>query len=250
MDIRSKTRKRIIALSTSGLVLLGLWHALPSLANRVLANQPPHVTSDFSSKIKSDSKIKALAQKKNSRAAQHRKTFERDGWTFVEEAKPDSRITSLNPDALTKFESEIQVQLQTNTYEGEMLERVREIARRATDDKTRYVALESLGRSDDPRAQELLIESFDELNGINERRQIIGMLKPNEVGDRVTGFLFTSMARADLSDSLKKQSLGALVAASLAQNLSPNDVLSRLPKSWHAAYQEMMAAAFAESHAH
>ena len=245
MDIRSKKRKRIIAIGT--LTLLGFWYALTPPSNRAIAHDPAPTAAPQPTK----KDAQAVVRHKNKNAVKHRQKFEREGWTFVEADEPNEQVTSLDAQALGRFEQEIQVQLQTNTYHGAMLERVREIARVTNEQKTRYVALETLGRSDDRRAQELLVESFEEFNGTAERGQILGMLKPQTMSDRVTGLLLSNLTRNDLSDSLKKQSLGALVAASLAQNLSPNEVSLQIPQAWRATYQRMMTSATSVSnHSH
>ncbi|MBI3544514.1 MAG: hypothetical protein HY075_14680 [Deltaproteobacteria bacterium] len=73
-------------------------------------------------------------------------------WAFVDTSEPDARITGLSPDALPRYEREIQEQLRSNGYSGEMLERVRALLVSARGETTRALALEALGHSRDPKA--------------------------------------------------------------------------------------------------
>lgn len=220
-----------------------LWIARPKTPTRESATAASFSLSSAVAKPESAlEQARRFIQRKNEQASKERKAFESDGWAFVDDARPpNTRVLELDPDALPQFEAEIQVQLQSTTYSGAMLEKVGEIYRRTTDPKTRYVALEALGRSDEPAAQHLLIDFFEQDARESERRQILGYLRPQRLDDFVARFLLQTVANESLSDQMRQQAVFPLVMRSLLQGqTAPSSaMLEHVPPKWRVKLKQM-----------
>jgi hypothetical protein len=182
------------------------------------------------------------APRKNLSAEQER--FRAQGWEIVEEKAPDSEVIQLEVSALKAKETEFQLQLQSNTYSGQSLERVAEVARVSTDPKTRYVAIESLGRAHEPRAQSLLILLYGQVDR-ESRSQILELLRPRSLDDPVLEFLLREINRTELSEQEREQAAFPLIAFALTQpSLSEaarlkQELSARMDRAWQKKFDQL-----------
>lgn len=98
-------------------------------------------------------------------------------WHPVNAPAPDSGIVSLDPNRLAGSEEELQRQLQSTPVTPSLIENVRQIYLKSQDRKTRFLALEALGRPNDPRTEEVLIQLYPLASAANTHH-ILSMLKP------------------------------------------------------------------------
>lgn len=156
--------------------------------------------------IPSDSEVQAIVEKRNTENAKALQVFKDDGWEEVKiDDIPDERIVSLSPSLLDNREDELQTQIQSNSYSGEALDRLLEIVMEAKAERTRFIAIEALGRSPDAHAQELLIEAFGEISDDITRSQILSYMKPAGITDDVALFLAKQASNTELPDGLRRQ---------------------------------------------
>ncbi|MBI2569665.1 MAG: hypothetical protein HYV63_21885 [Candidatus Schekmanbacteria bacterium] len=186
---------------------------------------------------------RVVAERNAASAAQLRK-FREEGWDVVTAEEPNPQVGALEPGALAEHEEEVQLQLQTNTFSGATLDRVSEIVRRAPSQKTRYVALENLGRSRDFRAQELLVELYRELPSGESREQILQYFKPRDVDDAVATLLFEQLADPGSSEQTKRQAtfplaVMAIVGPGGEREEPPTELMARVPATWRGEFRKI-----------
>lgn len=144
--------------------------------------------------------------------------FEEEGWEAVEvDDPPDEELMNLSPSLVGAREGELQMQIQSNSFSAEMLPRLSGIALATQDEKTRYVALEALGRSDEGDARLLLMDAFDRIDDEESRSQILGYLMPANTDDEIATFLREQVADPALSRRLRLQASFPLAVAALLE---------------------------------
>ncbi|NDD92689.1 hypothetical protein EBZ37_11440 [bacterium] len=170
--------------------------------------------------------------------------FVDSGWTLVQESAPDHRVVDLDVSALAENQNDFQHQLQTNSYSGKSLDRVAEVARISSDGKTRYVAIESLGRSQDPRAQSLLVSLYDQMDQ-ESRSQILEFLRPSSMNDPVLGLLIREVNRSDLSEKEREQAAFPMIAYALTRESAEEsqriqkEMVSRIERTWQKKFERL-----------
>lgn len=192
--------------------------------------------------------VSKIVNQRNQESAQQIRAFEEDGWKMVVVPPPDPQITGLDPAVLGTRENEIQVQLSSNSYAGPLLEKVREIALKTQSEKTRYLAIDSLGRSPDVHSQELLIQVYQNpAIQSDDRKQILGYMRPSRSDDSVADFLVAQIADPRVPESMKRQAAFPLIAMSMtkpgsASQATPDeDVLRRIPSGWREDFVKLHA---------
>ncbi len=159
--------------------------------------------------------VQRIVQQNNLNSAQEHKKFQDAGWQFVSETPPNHKVLNLDVAALTEYEEQFQIHVQTNTFVGGMLNKVKEVALRTNNSKTRYVALDSLGRSTDPHAQQILVALFDDLSELQDKQQILQLLKPAKDDDVAAILLLREMGSAQTPLAMKQQAAFVLAAHNL-----------------------------------
>jgi len=203
---------------------------------------PATAQSTATGREKKHQQVVKLVEKKNQEIREERKRFEREGWSFVETAPPDHDVIELNPNALSEKERYFQVQLQTTTFWGEELAKVKQIVLKARSPKTRFVAIESLGRSEEPAAQAHLIDLYRLVSKIEEKQQILGLLRPKSLDDFVGSFLFSEIENVSQHQLLREQASVLVVSVALMQTGSedvPDSIKARVPEDWHEKFDDI-----------
>lgn len=226
---------------SAGLLTLGVWSGWPTSTQQEIFEEvelPPGRPHALPSKAlpqteKQKTTVVIPAQ------ASEAKRFTSKGWALATTEPPNPMVTGLELAAVERFNRELRTQLSSNTYNGPMLDRVRDLAVQPRDAVVRELAIENLARSHDAKAQELLIDCFENITDAASRKQIVSSLKPDSLDGRVSRFLVSQLSSADLADDIKRRALSQLVGASLAQDLSPQEVLPRLPASWRQPFQKL-----------
>ena len=175
--------------------------------------------------------------------------FEQSGWEIVEGTEPpDSRVVELDPSALPAREREIQDQIGSNSHEGRALERLREIAIQAGSGKTRWLAIEGLGRSEDPAAHPVLADLYRDLDSPSEKGRVLSMLRPDGLDGRVGALLASEASNSGLSPELRRQAAAPLLAWAATRPTADerararDEVLSRIPENFRQEVQRMATA--------
>lgn len=161
--------------------------------------------------------LKAMVTGLNEAEAAERKAFVKDGWAFVDEAAPDLALLELSDEAIEKDPDAVFVQIQSNAFSGDMLERLSAIAQKSKDARLRYAAVDALGRSHEDRAQALLQEVYGGTTDAAVRDQAIQMIRPKDLDDASSRFLAGVMADRDAPEGHRNQASFALAMASLLQ---------------------------------
>jgi hypothetical protein len=179
----------------------------------------------------------AEAEKRNRQNTEHLERFLADGWELSDAAPPDLGVVALDPGLLPERERDLRVQLETNAIGEAQLENVRDIALAAQEERTRFAAIQALGRSDSERAQELLTDLFDEVSTLVERRMILGFVRPGSLDDPSVDWLIGKLGAPELSFELKKQMTFSLVLAEIAQAQGKHGeelarLVERVPPEW------------------
>ncbi len=202
--------------------------AVPSAPNRSVSS------SSFK-------KVRAQVRAKNAVQAAQREAFLKEGWQFVQTDPPDARVMDLDINSLSSLEAEFQAHLQSNTFSGEMLDRVRDIALRTEKQKTRFLAIESLGRSNDVRAQENLISVYEKVDESSVQSQILGLLKPSSLDDSISTFLIHQINESASTDEVKAQAAMPLIVLGLSKSMSepPQGLIRRIDPHWQMKFREL-----------
>lgn len=181
--------------------------------------------------------VAKIVSERNDEGVKRMKEFENEGWEEVKvDDPPDEDVMQLSLKLIGKREAELQTQIQSNSFIGDKFERLTEIALTTTDAKTRYVALEALGRSDEKSAQLQLTQAFEQIEDEETRSQIMGYLTPSEPNDEIAVFLAEQIADPKNSERLKKQAAFPLAMMSLLGTSNPEEAIELvsmdMPDEW------------------
>lgn len=206
----------------------------PALRPRL---QPPRLPSPGEAAL--------VAMERNRENAARLEAFAEDGWEEVEvDDPPDEELAQLSLSLLGNREGELQQQIQSNSFADTLFPQLAAIAVETRDDKTRYVALEALGRSNEREAQQLLMKIFDRIDDDEARSQILGALVPSEPGDETARFLRAQLADPSLPDRLKMQASFPLAMAALLNAEDADDAMeiaaAELPEAWRGTLAEIV----------
>lgn len=175
-------------------------------------------------------------------AIEEEERFLQDGWSFVKTTPPDAALLALEPALLPTRERDLRRQLETSSLTEDQVDHARLIAARATEARTRRAAIEGLGRVAGERAQTALRGLFDQLPADEDRRLLLGFVRPTSLGDASAAWLLSRLESPDLTDELKKQMTFALALASLAEQphaegegAGLSSLLERVPPAWREA---------------
>lgn len=189
--------------------------------------------------------VTQIVRDRNDEGVKRLKAFEGEGWETVKvDDPPDADVMQLSLDLIGKREQDLQVQIQSNSFTSDMYGRLTEIALTTQDEKTRYVALEALGRAGEKSAQLHLTQAFEQIEDEETRSQIIGYLTPAEPDDEIAIFLTEQIADPTISERLKTQASFPLAMMSLLETSSPEEarelVSMEMPEEWKANYSNIV----------
>lgn len=199
--------------------------------------QIPEPPQPMAQKTPSIEDVTQVVRERNVENDKRMKAFENDGWESVKvDDPPDVDVMQLSQKLVGKREAELQAQIQSNSFTSDMFGRLTEIALTTTDDKTRYVAIEALGRSGEKSAQLQLTQAFEQITDEETRSQILGYLTPAEPNDEIALFLTEQIADPKISERLKRQAAFPLAMASLLGTSTPEEAMAlgsmELPNEW------------------
>lgn len=181
--------------------------------------------------------VAQIVNDRNTGNTKRLETFKAEGWKEVKvDDPPDDEVMRLSLNLLGNREEELQAQIQSNSFTHDTFARLTEIALTTTDEKTRYVALEALGRSGEKNAQLQLTEVFEHIQDEETRSQILGYLSPSEPDDEIAIFLTEQLADPNISERLKKQAAFPLAMSALLETEDPEEAKGRMsmeiPEEW------------------
>jgi hypothetical protein len=181
-----------------------------------------------------DSEAQAIAEREDADIARLEDELRSRGWREVKGIAPDLEVIDLSPAALGAKEKQLQKQMMTNSFSGESLEKLRDLLTAASEPDTRLMAIEAMGRSVDPQAKGLLIESYSDLINDQEKSTAISYLTPANLDSDTARFLFDEASNPTASLDLREMATFNLAMVDLALNpdsAGPSaKLLSRLPK--------------------
>jgi hypothetical protein len=166
----------------------------------------------------------------NQRADEERQHFEAQGWEKVDAEKPDMEVVDLDPAALARKEALIADQLMSGSFAGERLSRIHDIALQASEERTRYAAIDALGRSHDRASQSLLMDLYRRMDRADARAQIVPLLRPDSLDGDEARFLLDAAATGS-TPHIRGGALGSLAVLCLRLGHDASAVASRLPSS-------------------
>jgi hypothetical protein len=174
---------------------------------------------------------------RNAEEQAHREGFAAEGWTPVAAPPPEPALLSLDPALLETRERDLRKHLETNAIGDHQIENAATIALEAEEARTRTAAIQAIGRSRSPRAQEVLRELFDDVEEDNERRLVLGYVRPESLTDPAVDWILTKLAEPHLSYEFKKQMSFSLVLAEIAESKENHQkdlpkLLERVPPEW------------------
>jgi hypothetical protein len=184
-----------------------------------------------------------LVARRNAQEQAETARFAADGWTPVALPPPDAQVLSLDPSLLLGHETELRHHLETNSIGGQQLENAATIAVEAEEARTRTAAIQALGRSRAPRAQELLRQLFDDVEDDGDRRLVLGYVRPATLTDPAVDWLLGKLTEPHLADEFKKQMSFSLVLAEIAESGENHEkdlpkLLQRVPQEWRQQVQD------------
>ncbi len=171
-------------------------------------------------------KVRAL----NRDVGKERQHFEEQGWAVVRADEPDKEVVSLDPAALGRKEALIADQLMSGSFAGDQLARVYDIARKAAEGRTRYAAVDALGRSHDGAAQGHLMNLYQHMDDAGTKAQIVPLVRPDSLQDERGRFLL-DVAAAGGTDAIRGGAIGSLAVLCLRQGQDPESFTARLPEA-------------------
>lgn len=218
---------------------------LPSTQGTIAKKPLSSFTANPSEQNMTPEQVTKFVEERNRENAERLEGFEVDGWSLVEiDDPPDEELMNLSPSLLEVREEELQEQIQSNSFSREMLSRLSEIALKTKDEKTRYVAIEALGRSGERDAQLLLMGTYDKMDDEDARSQILGYLIPSEPDDEVAIFLQEQISDPALPDRLKEGSAFPLAMMTLLKPAAPgemaNFVSAEMPAEWQKRFSNIV----------
>lgn len=189
--------------------------------------------------------VAQVVRERNDDGVKRLEVFRREGWAEVKvDDPPDDEVMRLSLNLLGNREEELQAQIQSNSFTQDQFERLTEIALTTTDDKTRYVALEALGRSGEKSAQLQLTQVFEQIKDEETRSQIIGYLTPATPDDEIAIFLTEQLADPNISERLKKQAAFPLAMSALLETANPEEAKERMfmeiPEAWSDSFSNIV----------
>jgi len=181
--------------------------------------------------------VEKLVATKNAEERKELQKFEAEGWTPVAAPSPDLPLLSLDPRLLPTREKELRKQLETNSLQDDQLDNAMVIATDAEEPRTRTAAIQAIGRSNSERAKELVLQLFDEVEDDNDRRLVLGYVRPESLDDPSVNWLISKLGEPHLADDFKKQMTFSLVLAEIAQAGENHEhdlpkLLERVPEAW------------------
>lgn len=230
-------RPKRISLMFLGLAAVVLFHAFA----------PEEKTEDASLQEKeiaqATREVSGVAKEKKAEAQTAKQEYEAkltsEGWKPVSTDEPDNDVIELSLDALRSKPEKVKMHLLSNSFSGENLEKIRDIALETRDQELRFIAIEALGKSTDPAAQSALIDCFEKMDEGEVKNQILSYMHPKDLDDTSARFLFNVIGDSHSTDAMKRQAAFPLVVASAVQagGSHATEVLSRTPES----YRERMS---------
>ncbi len=144
---------------------------------------------------------------KNQEAGKDKRAFAEGGWELVKTAPPDARVVGLDPALLNGREAELRVQVSSTVAAPAQTGKLAEIARRASDEQTRTVAVEALGRVGGSDAQHALFEllSADLPADDAARRAIVPLLRPTDLNEPYASELARTLDSSKVTPVERKQ---------------------------------------------
>ncbi len=175
--------------------------------------------------------VQAQVDEHNKALVEEHHAFEKAGWHSVSVEPPNPALMSLDPALLGKSEPELQVQIGSNSFNGAQLEQLRVIATKTNVRKTRFIAIDAVGRSHDPAAAETLAQLYEDPSlRINDRKQILGYFHPTSVQDSSVDFLLSVIADPSTPEGLRKQA--AFPIAMISGGADDGELAKRVPAAW------------------
>ena len=181
--------------------------------------------------------VEKLVAAKNAEERKELDRFAAEGWTPVAAPSPDLSLLSLDPRLLAGREKELRKQLETNSLQDDQLDNAMTIATDAEEARTRTAAIQAIGRSNSDRAKELILQLFDDVEDDNDRRLVLGYVRPESLDDPSVNWLISKLEEPHLADDFKKQMTFSLVLAEIAQSGENHErdlpkLLERVPEGW------------------
>jgi hypothetical protein len=159
--------------------------------------------------------VRRTVDENNRAATADRRAAEADGWKMVDVPPPDERLTRLDPALLGAREADLRTQIASTTASPSEVDNLAEIARRASDDQTRVLAVEALGRVG-PEGQDQLLALLDSLpQDDRARREVIPLLRPASIDSPLAAALAARLDSGRLSEVERKQAAFTLALLSL-----------------------------------
>ncbi|MBW2713331.1 MAG: hypothetical protein JRC77_06220 [Deltaproteobacteria bacterium] len=229
---RLKWLWRVMGLcAVSVAVLFGLARAFPEGA---LEMGPAMIASDLASEISSvgpessseesgfrDSQKQQVLEKVeelNADNREHMKAFLDDGWTEVEsDTPPEKEVVDLDPALLNLRERDLQSQLETTRVSAANLENAGIIAMQASEHRTRTAAINAIGHRKIGEGGEVLIEIFETVTDLSERRQALAFIQSTSLESQESYWLVDQLYEPEYKGS---------------EEFVP-DLLDRLPEESH-----------------
>jgi hypothetical protein len=160
---------------------------------------------------------------------------------------PSTPSDVFDPSLIPAHEDELQKKLQSTNVPPEALARVAEIARKATQGRTRQLALEALADSESAQGQKLMADLFkDPKFDAEGREQILTLLRPQSPDDEAARLLVQEIRNDKNPEANRVQALAPLVVMSLMNRQGGPDpaLLGRLPtesrRQFMSMYQAML----------
>jgi hypothetical protein len=214
----------------------------PSEVLAPAAQQAPGVQGrgvpDPAAPPRTEDEVASFVEAEDTKRRKNPEGFLAEGWTPVEGVPPpEPAVLQLDPGLLATRERDLRVQLETNALAEAQLENAAVIAAQAAEPRTRFAAIQALGRSRSPEAQEQLMQLFDQLPADADRRMIAGYLRPSSVEDPAVAWISGKLTAADVPYDLKKQMTFSLVLAALVESKENHRqdlprLLGRVPSEW------------------
>ena len=159
--------------------------------------------------------VRRTVDDNNRAATADRRAAEEGGWKMVDVPPPDARLTKLDPSLLPSREAELRTQLASTTASPAEADNLAEIARRASEDQTRVLAVEALGRAG-AEGQEKLLALLDQLpQDDRARREVIPLLRPASIDSPLAAALAARLDSGHLTEVERQQAAFTLALLSL-----------------------------------
>lgn len=137
--------------------------------------------------------------------------FLKDGWQPINEDPPDEELINLNAYLFRNQEELLSDYILSNSFGDAQADQLASVFLNATQEKTKYAAIEALGRSFSSASQQKLLDLYYQTDSQKFKEQILPLIRPDHEGDAAYKMLISVAHDSSESQSRRDQAIFSLL---------------------------------------